>query len=53
MPILALIARITAMANTDLETAHPKIAYGVPGCACGFTRVDATTARYATASPRG
>ena len=51
--VLALIAHITDVAETDLETVCPTIAYGVPGCACGFTVVDSTTALTTAASPCG
>ena len=53
MPILTLISRSTAVANKDLETVRPKIAYGLPGCTCGFTVGDATAAPSAAAFPRG
>ena len=51
--VLAFIARSTAVANTDLVTVRPTISYGVPGCACGFTVVGATTSPSTSASPRG
>ena len=53
VPVLALIVRSTSMADTDIETASPTIEYGVPGCTCGFTLVDAAAAPYVAASPHG
>ena len=53
MPVLALLSRSTDVAETDLETVRTTIADGVPGCACGFTVVDATAALSDAASPRG
>ena len=51
--VLALISHITGVADTDLVTVCTTIPYGVPGCACGFTVFDATTAPCTSASLRG
>ena len=53
VPVLTLIARSNAVADTDLVTVRPTLAYGVPGCACGFTVVDATTGPSTAAYPCG
>ena len=53
VPVLTLIERSNAVADTDLVTVRPTLAYGVPGCACGFTIVDATTGPSTAAYPRG
>ena len=51
--VLVLIAHSTAVVDTDLETVFLTIAYGVPGCACGFTLVDAPPFPSTPPSPRG
>ena len=53
MTVLAIIVRSTAVAAADLETMSPTIAYGVPGCTCGFTVVDDAIAPSDPASPCG
>ena len=51
MPVLAFIARGTAVADADLVTVCPTISYGVPGCSCGFSFVGAPSAPSAAPSP--
>ena len=53
MPVLVLLARSTAVADTDLEAVRPTIAHGVPGCTGGFIVVSAAVAPSAVASPCG
>ena len=49
--ILAFIARGTAVAYTDLVSVRPTIAYGFPGCACGFSVVGAPAVPSTAAPP--
>ena len=53
MPVFALLARSTAVADTDPEDVRPTISHGLLGCTGGFTVVCAAADISAAASPGG